>query len=527
MPKFLTISCLVGLAALLLSSTLHNTNTQERKLSIATLDDKIRGAWAGQMIGVSYGAPLEFRSNGKIIETNLNNYQDWTDKRIVNSLKQDDIYVDITFASVMDSMGLNASLEDYGRFFMQSKYLLFHANAQARQNLRNGISVALCGTPRYNVHANDIDFQIEADFIGTMAPGLPQLSNKYCERIGRIMNYGDGLYGGMFVAGMYSSAFFESDPLKVVQQGLACIPAQSKYSKIIQDVINTYKQSPDDWKKAWHIVEDKWDKKDVCPGGALKPYNIDASINGAYITIGLLYGKKDFEQTMQISARCGQDADCNPSSAAGILGTILGYSKLPAKFMIGFTDIENTKFDNTNYSFNEIVASTKKRAFQLIQSAGGQVSNTEVIIPVQQPIAPALEQFTMGTPQNIIPTNTTAWKWIGNWENKDSVVEWYNKYPGKIATGGKNQLAQFTFTGTAVLLLGINSENGGKADVYIDGKKYGTINSYAATDTYNDALWHTYGLQNSKHFLKIILNEKGDAQSKGNSMHILAAVVYK
>ena len=341
------------------------------------------------------------------------------------------------------------------------------------------------------------------------------------------MNYGDGLYGGMFVAGMYSAAFFESNPLKVVQQGLACIPDQSHYSKIIQDVINTYQQYPDDWKKAWNVVQTKWDKKDVCPGGVLKPYNIDASINGAYITIGLLYGKKDFEQTMQISARCGQDADCNPSSAAGILGTMLGYSQIPLKFMSGFREIENTKFDNTNYSFNEIVASTRKRAFKLIQSAGGQVLNTEVIIPVQQPIAPALEQFTMGTPQYIVPANDQAWKWTGNWANKDSVVEWYNKYQGKIAIGGKNQEAQFNFTGTAVLLLGINSESGGKASVYIDGKKYGTINAYTAIDTYNDALWHTFGLKNTKHTLKIILNEKADIQSKSNDIHILAAVVYK
>ena len=57
----------------------------------------------------------------------------------------------------------------------------------------------MSGHPKYNLHADDIDFQIEADFIGIMCPGLPQASNKYCDRVGRVMNYGDGLYGGMFV----------------------------------------------------------------------------------------------------------------------------------------------------------------------------------------------------------------------------------------------------------------------------------------------------------------------------------------
>ncbi|MFA6444682.1 MAG: hypothetical protein WCV99_20300 [Sterolibacterium sp.] len=35
-----------------------------RTLSREELRDKIRGAWAGQMIGVAYGAPIEFIRSG-------------------------------------------------------------------------------------------------------------------------------------------------------------------------------------------------------------------------------------------------------------------------------------------------------------------------------------------------------------------------------------------------------------------------------------------------------------------------------
>ena len=38
----------------------------DRHIQLPTLEDKIRGGWAGQMIGVSYGAPTEFKSNAKI-----------------------------------------------------------------------------------------------------------------------------------------------------------------------------------------------------------------------------------------------------------------------------------------------------------------------------------------------------------------------------------------------------------------------------------------------------------------------------
>lgn len=496
-------------------------------LSKEQLKDKIMGGWAGQMIGVSYGAPLEFRSNGKIIETNLNNYQDWDAERIKNSLEQDDIYVDITFATVLDSLGLDATFDDFANYFRDSKYLLFHANAQARQNLRQGIPASLAGTPKYNIHANDIDFQIEADFIGSMTPGLPQYSNKYCEKIGRIMNYGDGLYGGMFVAGMYSAAFIENDVPTVLKKGLACIPAESKYAKIIRDVIDSHEQYPSDWKKTWQFIGDKWDHQDVCPGGVAKPYNIDASINGAYIAIGLLYGEKDLEKTMQIAARCGQDADCNASSSAGIISTMLGYSRIPDKYKAGLDEIADSKFDNTTYSFNDIVASTLDRAYKLIEAAGGSISDDEVTIAVQNPVSPPLEQFDMGKPVKMIAVTDPAWKWNGNWQNKKGVIEWYNNYDGKLGKGNKTAESELTFSGTGLLILGINNKNGGMADVFVDGKKAGTINSYVAEDTFNDALWHVSNLTNALHTVKIVMRNDADNSSKGKELHILGASVYK
>ena len=193
-------------------------------MSRAALEDKVRGGWAGQMIGVAYGAPTEFKSNGKIIEGEL----EWTPEMIAETIDQDDLYVEMTFAEVMDSVGLEATTEQYGDMFRDSEYRLWHANAGARRNLNRGIKAPMSGHPKYNIHANDIDFQIEADFIGLMTPGLPREANKYADRVGRVMNYGDGLYGGMFVSGMYAAAYFESDPRTIVEQGLKSIPARER-----------------------------------------------------------------------------------------------------------------------------------------------------------------------------------------------------------------------------------------------------------------------------------------------------------
>ena len=115
-----------------------------RTLSRQVFEDKVRGGWAGQMIGVSFGAPTEFHSNGAIIEGDLPR---WTPDRIQNAIDQDDLYVEMTFAAVMDRTGLNATTEQYGEAFRTSKYQLWHANAGARRLLDRGIKAPWSGHP--------------------------------------------------------------------------------------------------------------------------------------------------------------------------------------------------------------------------------------------------------------------------------------------------------------------------------------------------------------------------------------------
>ena len=388
-------------------------------ISRAALEDKIRGGWAGQMIGVAYGAPTEFRSNAKINDSDIK----WEPGMVENAIHQDDLYVEMTFSKVMDTVGLNATSEQYGAMFKDSQYHLWHANAAARRALNQGIKAPMSGHPRYNVHANDIDFQIEADFIGLMCPGLPRASNQFCDRVGRVMNYGDGLYGGMFVCGCYAAAFFENDPRRVVEAGLACIPARSSYALLIRDLLDWSAQHPNDWRQVWQMVEEKWDKNDPCPDGALAPFNIDAKLNGAYIAFGLLFGDRDFRKTVEISTRCGQDSDCNPSSAAGVLGVMLGYQAIPDQFKSGIPTLSDTKFDFTDYSFNSICASTMTRALLVIDKNGGKVTGADIMIPRQTPKAPKLEQWNPGVPDKKVASGDAAWTWKGQWtSSRDGMI---------------------------------------------------------------------------------------------------------
>jgi hypothetical protein len=511
-----TTSLICGfLAAFLAGPALaaQKLTSEPNRLSRELLEDKIRGGWAGQMIGVSYGAHTEFKACGKIYEGEL----PWKPEMIHNAVHQDDLYVEMTFAKVMDTIGLNATTEQYGEMFKDSKYHLWHANAAARRILNQGIKAPWSGHPRYNIHANDIDFQIEADFIGLMCPGMPQSSNEFCERVGRVMNYGDGLYGGMFVCGAYAAAFFESDPRKVVEAGLACIPAKSSYARLIRDVLDWSAQHPEDWRKVWQLIEDKWNKDDPCTDGALVPFNIDAKINGGYIAMGLLYGNGDFHKTLEISTRCGQDSDCNPSNAAGILGVMLGYSGIPPEFTAGIPKIADTKFDFTDYSFNEICKSTLDRALLVIEKNGGKVTDTEVIVRRQKPKAPRLEQWNPGIPDRIVQPDNPAWNWRGDWTEIKGA---------KVSTQAGNEVT-FKFNGVAVALVGQLNQEGGRAEIFLNGKRAGIADAYIVERTHDNALWHRYGLKPGEHTLRIVTLGDSDSRSKGSRISIQRAIVYR
>jgi hypothetical protein len=466
------------------------------------------------MIGVSYGAPTEFKALGTILEGEIQGDD------LSNAIHQDDLYVEMTFAQVMDTVGLDATTADYGEAFKHTNYSLWHANAAARRNLNRGIPAPLSGHPTYNLHADDIDFQIEADFIGIMCPGLPQVSNSYCDGVGRVMNYGDGLYGGMFVCGMYTAAYFESDPRKVVEAGLACIPAESPYAQVISDVLE-WSANENDWRQVWQKTEEKWDRHDVCPDGAHNAFNIDAKINGAYIAIGLIYGRRDWQPTMEIATRCGQDSDCNPASALGVLGAMLGYDALPDKDKQAVAKLADTKFSHTDYSFNDIVDSTEARALRIIRKAGGTVSDAQVEIPPQLPAPPPLELWSYGVPVHVVRAEDPEWEWQGTWTDV--------RTHGVAAkeTESAHSEATLTFHGTGLGLVGPLTQHGGRADVYIDGQKCELVaDAYIVPNTNDRDLWRIYGLSPQKHTLRLVVRDDADPRSEGRKLIVNHAIVY-
>lgn len=496
-----------------------------RQISLAELEDKVAGGWAGQMIGVSFGGPTEFRHRESIIPEG--ELPEWDPATVADAIRQDDLYVDMTFAQVLDDKGLDATTEDFGAMFKDAKYHLWHANLAARRALKRGVPATLSGTPKYNAHANDIDFQIEADFVGLMTPGLPQASNDLCFRAGRVMNHGDGIYGGMFVSCMYAAAFFKSDPRALVEAGLACLPPQSPYAMLISDVLEWSEQHADDWVKVWNLVEEKWNRREPCPEGAANEFNIDAKINGAYIALGMLYGEGDFEKTMRISTRCGQDSDCNPASAVGVLGVSLGLEGIPDKFKSGIEGIADEKFSYTNYSFRTIVDSTVKRAVAMAERHGGRVEGERLLVKAQEAVPAAFETWDdYGSPVERIPVTDKRWSWRGDWERTES--RWGPRHT-VLTSGDQGAEATIEFEGTGAIISGFYLPTGGKAEIHLDGELDRTVDVYPDEDRPKgwESVWHDYGLEDGKHSLRIVVLGEPYGDSAGTDIALTHLVVFQ
>jgi len=395
--KKLTISLLTVVFIVTFSACGTDGVQAERTVTMtkAELLDKIKGGWAGQAIGVTYGGPTEFRYLSKMIPDSVE--LRWDNELVTFFYDEapglyDDIYMDLTFVDVFEKEGLDAPVESFANAFANADYMLWHANQAARYNILNGIPAPMSGHWKYNMHADDIDFQIEADFAGLMAPGMVNAAGVYADRIGHIMNYGDGFYGGAYVAAMYSLAFVYDDVQQLVVDALEAIPAESNYFKCMQDVIAFHQQYPDDWKKAWQAIEDsEWAIDLHCPDGIASPFNIDATVNSAYVLLGLLYGDGDLKLTMDVSTRAGQDSDCNPATAAGILLTMQGYDSISDYWIDPIKPVEDRDFSYTTISLNDVYDMSCRHALQVIEKFGGKVNEETVEIKVQSPEALPLE----------------------------------------------------------------------------------------------------------------------------------------
>ncbi len=194
-------------------------------------------------------------------------------------------------------------------------------------NLQSGIEAPASGSAQVNgtTVAEQIGGQIFSDSWGLVCPGNPEKAAHLAEMASSVSHDGNGIFGGRFVAAAIAAAFTTSDVEKIIDSGLATIPADSEYVRVAKAVIDFHSRYPDDFRRCMEFLtaEFGYDRyRGVCH---IIP-------NAGVVFLALLYGEGSLSRTVEIATMCGWDTDCNAGNAGTIVGVASGISGIEAKY---------------------------------------------------------------------------------------------------------------------------------------------------------------------------------------------------
>lgn len=298
--------------------------------------ERIYAGWLAKIIGIRLGAPVEGWSAQQIRdiygkpEGYVVDYRDFAADDDSNgplfflrALEDCKKGADMEAQDVAEAL-LNYAPYEHG-FFWWGGYGISTEHT-AYLNLRRGIPAPRSGSIEQNGHstAEQIGGQIFIDTWGLVAPGMPDLAAKLAEKAASVTHGGNGIYGGIFVAVCISYAFVEQDIEKIIEKGLAYIPEDCEYARIVREMQRFHRENPFDQEACWEYIRNHFGY-DQYPGVChIIP-------NTAVMVMSLLYGNGDFSDTLNICNRCGWDTDCNVGNIATIMGVRNGLEGIDAK----------------------------------------------------------------------------------------------------------------------------------------------------------------------------------------------------
>jgi len=353
-----------------------------RTLKYREYFDKAYGGWLGKISGLTLGVPKEFAMPWPPPQVD---YFSEVPDHFSDLYSGDDLYFPLLFQICLKKYGTQPTYEQYMREWAAQLYTgrVWGANSIALEHYRAGILPPKTGYPGYN-GGHDIDAQIDLDTMGWVAPGLINTAARMADNAAHIMCWGDGADGAAFIAALNSEAFFSSDVEALVRRAERILPRGSLYRQMVDDVLRWRHQYPD-WRMTRQLLARKYNRE-------LKLNDIAAAVNGGAVLIGLLYGEKDFGKTVTIAMKCGWDSDCNPATAGGILGTMLGASQIDPRWTVIFHDTyENYCLRGLPrwLRISDIARDSVEIGGRVITENGGQVSGADeervFSVPPQEP----------------------------------------------------------------------------------------------------------------------------------------------
>jgi hypothetical protein len=281
------------------------------------LEDKIRGGMLAQVIGNLNGLPHEFKYINK-----PGNVEHYTPSLPDGAVTDDDTDIEWVYLREIAASGENL-LPPNRIAALWKRHInrrIFCANRYARDLMDLGIEPPWTGNVGLNPWS---EFNISGQFIcesfGLMSPAMPQTAARLGLHYTRVAIDGEPAQATQLFTGMIATAFVETDVNKILDAGTAAVDPRSKIAVVVATVRKMCRNHPDDWRATRREMKARWQKQ----GGIVRERN-GYELNTGCVVAALIYGHKDFVETLRTAFNLGWDADCNAATAATIVGVMKG-----------------------------------------------------------------------------------------------------------------------------------------------------------------------------------------------------------
>jgi hypothetical protein len=321
--KCMRMNCILSLLVLCLYLQ-SNGQRHVHRLSKADYEDRVAGAWMGQIAATLMAFPFEH----KVASVSwLDDYP----KPYSSAPVDDDWYYEMVAVRAFERYGSGLTLEQLAAYWVEHSVGTWGSSEQARLLLSQEVPAAWVGHPRYNRLWFSIGPQFSCDVYGMIAPGMPNLAGEIARKLSHINGYAEGSDGGVFIAGMISLAFLEKDPRQVVRKAARLIHASSPYRQCI-DLVISLAESGATARQVFNAVEDRWHFE--------YPATNNAVANGGLVAASVWFGEGDFLKSVNLAASAADfsDADCNAANAGAVAGAMSGLKGIPTHLVSALND---------------------------------------------------------------------------------------------------------------------------------------------------------------------------------------------
>ena len=297
----------------------------------ADYEERVYAGVLGKLIGVYLGRPFEGWSHARILRE-LGPITGYVHERLGEPLvvTDDDIAGTFTFVRALEDNDYDPTLdsrrigETWLNYIVENRSILWwggfgnSTEETAWRRLRNGTPAPRSGAIASNGRtiAEQIGAQIFIDGWALASPGNPEQAARLAREAARVSHDGEAVFAAVLIAVMEAMAFVEPDMDRLIDAGLAAIPADCLIARLAAD-LRQWHAANTDWEKTRALVDERY-------GYHRYPGNCHVVPNHAVVLMALLYGGDDFDRAMMIANTAGWDTDCNAGNVGCLLGIRLG-----------------------------------------------------------------------------------------------------------------------------------------------------------------------------------------------------------